>query len=792
MPDTAFDHTILEEAAYLAFGKQFSQLSDHEAYRILSQAVMKRILPLWHETTTAFQEQKQAYYLSAEFLMGRALGNNLTNLEMTGEVGQAIKQAGRDLERIEAAETDAGLGNGGLGRLAACFLDSAATLGYPLTGYGIRYEYGIFRQQIINGMQVEEGDDWDSFADPWSLRREDEKCIVSFADQRVYAVPYDMPIIGYGGRTINTLRLFTAEPLVKFNFDDFNNGQYQAAVAEENAARNISRVLYPNDTSREGKVLRLKQQYFFTSAALQDLMRKYKAKGRDLEDFFKYHAIQLNDTHPAVAVPELIRLLLAEGLDFDKAFDVTLQTLAYTNHTILQEALEKWDIGLYRELLPEIYQIIERIQAKLTLEMTQVGLSVSEIEDLAIIDKKHNQIRMAYLAIYGSHSVNGVARLHTEILKASELKKWYRIYPERLNNKTNGITQRRWLLKANPELSEFITGLLGSDAWITDLGQLEGLMEYADHEEVLKEFMEIKLLKKRQLADHIRFHEGTSLDVHSIFDIQIKRIHEYKRQLMNAFHILYLYYRIKDGAADAPTCKRTFIFGGKAAPGYYRAKGIIHYINEIKALVDNDPEVKDLLEVVFVENYNVSYAELLFPAADISEQISTTGKEASGTGNMKFMLNGACTIGTPDGANVEIVEEAGAENNFIFGPTYDEMSRIRQNYSSRKYYEEVPGLKRVVDTLIDGTFSDDGTGVFRDIHNSLLNGQVWESADQYMVLRDFEDYTKTHDLVCETWQDPLRFARMGFINMAKAGKFSSDRTIEQYAREIWNVAERPL
>ena len=792
MPDLAFDHSILEEAAYMNYGKEFKELSDHEAYRIVSSAVMRRILPKWHETNAYFEDKKQAYYLSAEFLMGRALGNNLTNLKLDGAVGEAVQRTGKDLERIEAAETDAGLGNGGLGRLAACFLDSAATRGYPMTGYGIRYEYGIFRQQIINGMQVEEGDDWDSFTDPWSLRREDERSIVTFADQRVYAVPYDMPIIGYGGRTINTLRLFTAEPLVKFNFNDFNNGKYQAAVAEENEARNISRVLYPNDTSREGKVLRLKQQYFFTSAALQDLMRKYKQKGRDLEDFFKFHAIQLNDTHPAVAVPELIRLLLQEGLDFDKAFDVTQQTLAYTNHTLLQEALEKWDVGLYKEFLPEIYSIIERIQAKLTLEMTQIGLKVSEIEDLAIIDKKHNQIRMAYLAIYGSHSINGVARLHTGILKASELKKWYKIYPERFNNKTNGITQRRWLLKSNPELSEFITGLLGSEEWITDLTRLEGLLEYADHEEVLKEFMEIKMLKKRQLADYIRFHEGTSLDATSIFDIQIKRIHEYKRQLMNAFHILYLYYRIKDKDPDVPTCKRTFIFGGKAAPGYYRAKGIIHFINEIKSLIDNDPEVKDLLEVVFVENYNVSYAELLFPAADISEQISTTGKEASGTGNMKFMLNGACTIGTPDGANVEIVEEAGEENNFIFGPKYDEMSQIRQNYNAKQYYEQVPGLKRVVDSLIDGTFSDDGTGVFKDIHNSLLKGQVWETPDQYMVLRDFEDYTRTHDRVCEAWQDPMKFARMCFINMAKSGKFSSDRTIAQYAEEIWNVAERPL
>ena len=790
MPESTFDEPHLHETAYQTYSKEFTELSDKEAYHVISRSVMRYIMPKWHETREYFKDKKQAYYLSAEYLMGRALGNNLINLEIKDEVGAALERAGMSLAKIEEAEVNAGLGNGGLGRLAACFLDSAATLGYPLIGYGIRYEYGIFRQQIINGMQVEEGDDWNSFTDPWSLRKEEDKSLITFADQKVYAVPYDTPIIGYGGKTINTLRLFVAEPLNKFNFEDFNAGRYQEAVKEEIEANNITRVLYPNDNTREGKILRLKQQYFFTSASLQDLIRTYKSNRLDFEDFFKYHAIQLNDTHPSIAVPELIRLLMNEGLLFGKAFDITLQTLAYTNHTILQEALEKWDIGLFREILPEVYGIIEQIQDKLTLEVVQKGMSVEEIEEMAIIDHKANVIRMAYLAIYGTHSVNGVARLHTEILKKTELKNWYKTYPERFNNKTNGITQRRWFLKSNPEMSDLVTELLGTNEWITDLALLRGLMEYADNEEVLHRFMAIKLEKKRQLAEYIRFNEGSKLDLDSIFDIQVKRIHEYKRQLMNALHILDLYFRFKE-LGEGCTCKRTFIFGGKAAPGYFRAKGIIKFINEIKNLIDNDDAVKDFLEVIFVENYNVSYGELLFPAANISEQISTTGKEASGTGNMKFMLNGAATVGTMDGANIEIVEEAGAENNFIFGLKIEEMEEARRTYQPREYYLKVPGLKRLVDSLIDGTFSDDGTGAFKDLYESLLDGHDWEAADVYFVLRDFEDYRKAQNRISDAYRDPLKFARMCFVNMANAGKFSSDRTITQYAEEIWNI-ERKL
>ena len=786
MTDKKIDRKSLIETAYQHFGKEFDELTNKEKYHVVSKAIMQYIIPQWLETEAFFEDKKKAYYLSAEFLMGRALGNNLINLKIEEDVRDILSEMETSLGKVEDAEHDAGLGNGGLGRLAACFLDSAATEGYPLIGYGIRYEYGIFHQQFINGEQVEEADNWGALTDPWALRRESERCMVTFSDQTVYAVPYDTPIIGYGGKTINKLRLFVAEPLKDFDFQDFNNGRYRESVSDLNDARTITRILYPNDNTHEGKILRLKQQYFFTSASLQDMVRKHKAKKIGFDNFHKYHAIQLNDTHPSVAVPELIRLLMKEGLEFSKAFDITQQTLAYTNHTILQEALEKWNIHLFQQFLPEIYSIIERIQEKLTLEMTQKQLSVQEIENLAIIDHRSNVIHMAYLAIYGTHSTNGVAQLHSNILKTTELRHWYKIYPERFNNKTNGITQRRWFLLSNPEMSAFVTELLGSDAWITELTELKGLMAFADDEEVIKRFMEIKKIKKQQLADYVKFHESTTLDINSIFDIQIKRMHEYKRQLMNAFHILDLYYRIKE-KGETMGCKRTFIFGAKAAPGYFRAKGIIKYIHEIKHLIDNDEDVKEHLEVVFVENYDVSYAELLFPAADISEQISTTGKEASGTGNMKFMLNGACTVGTLDGANVEIVEEAGIENNFIFGPKIEEMAGLRKNYKPKEYYEKVPGLKRVVDSLVDGTFSDDGTGAFRDLHISLLDGHSWETADDYFVLRDFDEYRQAQNRICDVWQDPLKFARMCFVNMANAGKFSSDRTIDQYAEDIWNV-----
>lgn len=774
----------LSNMAVQTFGKEYQALTERQKYVVLVKTVMETVVPKWEASKKYFSDKKQAFYLSAEFLMGRALGNNLINLGIEDEVKEELSLIHEKLSDIEEAENDAALGNGGLGRLAACFLDSAATLNYPLHGYGIRYEYGLFKQKIVNGSQVEVADDWDAFQDPWSIRREDSKVLVKFNGQEVYAVPYDTPVIGYSGKTINTLRLWTSEPVNKFNFDLFNEGKFDESVKELNQAQVISKVLYPNDSTYEGKVLRLKQQYFFVSASIVDLIRKYKRNHTDFKDFGKLHAVQLNDTHPTVAIPELIRLLLEEGLSFDEAFLIAQETFAYTNHTILAEALEKWDINLFKNLLPNVYEIIVKIDERMNKELKDKGVSDQEIEKMKIIN--NGVINMAFLAIYGSHSTNGVAHLHTEILKDVELNSWYKVYPERFNNKTNGITQRRWLLKSNPELSKFITEKLGSVEWITDLYKLEGMMKFVDDENTLDEFISIKKNRKKQLADYISKKEGVELDPESIFDIQVKRLHEYKRQLLNALHIMDLYYRIKDKKVSNVS-KRSFIFGAKAAPGYFRAKGIIKFINEIRKLIENDEEVRDIIKVIFVENYNVSYGEMIFPACDISEQISTTGKEASGTGNMKFMLNGSPTIGTLDGANVEMVEEAGIENNFIFGLKLEEVEETRKNYDPLKYYNSDKYLRKAVDSLIDGTFSDGGTGAFKDIHNSLLHGNGWESADNYLLLKDFESYREAQTRVDEAFKDEKKYYKMGFINMAKAGKFSSDRTIDEYAKEIWNI-----
>lgn len=775
----------LHDLALSNFGRDFSLLTDKEKYIVLSKKIMSMILPSWEESKNYFKDKKNAYYFSAEFLMGRALGNNLINLKIEDEIKEELEKLNINLTDIEEAENDEALGNGGLGRLAACFLDSAATLDYPLHGYGIRYEYGLFKQKIVDGAQVEFADDWDCFTDPWAIKRADEKVLINFSDQQIYAVPYDTPIIGYSGKTINTLRLWSAEPVNKFDFQLFNDGRFEEATKEDNKAQIISRVLYPNDSTNEGKALRLKQQYFFVSASLQDLIKKHKEKHNDFKNFGKLHAIQLNDTHPTVAIPELIRLLVNfEGLSFEEAFNICVETFAYTNHTILAEALEKWNIDLFRTLLPEVFYYVEKIQDRFISEMKNRGLNEVEINNISILN--HGVINMAYMAIYGSHSTNGVAKLHTEILKDVELNSWYKIYPERFNNKTNGITQRRWLLKSNPELASFITKKLNSTSWITNLDELNKLMEFVEDEKTLLEFIEIKKLKKRQLKEYIKFHEGIDIYEDSIFDVQVKRLHEYKRQLMNALHILDLYFRIKDKKVSNIQ-KRTFIFGAKAAPGYFRAKGIIKLINEIKNLIEKDNEVKDYIKVVFCENYRVSYGEKIFPACDISEQISTTGKEASGTGNMKFMLNGAPTIGTLDGANVEIVEEAGEENNFIFGLKLDEVEELRNNYNPLDYYNKDEYLKKSLDALVDGTLNDGGTGAFKDIYNSLLHGNGWEKADNYLILKDFESYREAQDKVNDAFKDEKSFYKMAFINMAKAGKFSSDRTIHEYAKEIWNI-----
>ena len=775
----------MESYSLTSFGKKLNQCSNTEKYLALSKTIMEEIAPVWIDSTEKFEGKKKAFYLSAEFLMGRALTNNLINMKYMTLIETIFSEMGIDYNSIEDAEEDAGLGNGGLGRLAACFLDSGATLNYPLTGYGIRYEFGIFKQLFIDGFQVEIGDNWLEHGDPWSIRKASESVTVSFADGDVLAVPYDTPIIGYGQKTINTLRLWKSEAINSFDFEEFNNQNYDLSVKDKNDAENITKVLYPNDSNDEGKMLRLKQQYFFVSASLQDLVRKHKSKYEGFDNFPELHSVQLNDTHPAVAIPEMMRILTqGENLKWEKAWDIVVQTFAYTNHTLLAEALEQWSVKLYKSLLPEVYNIIVKIDAQLKEELVCKGISEKELPLYSIISA--GSIKMAWLSIYGTKSTNGVAQLHTDLLTKAELNHWYKLFPERFNNKTNGITQRRWLLQSNPELSSFITELLGSDAWITNLEELKKLEKLADSDKILDRFLEIKQTKKDQLAVYIKEHEGIEVDPNSIFDIQIKRLHEYKRQLLKAFYILDLYYRLKEDP-DFDIIPRTFIFGAKAAPGYFRAKGIIKFINEIAELINNDSEINGKIKVVFVENYRVSYAEKLFPAADISEQISTAGKEASGTGNMKFMLNGAPTIGTYDGANVEIVEEAGEENNFIFGLRVEDIEIIGSEYDPKIEYEAVKGLKRVVDSLIDGTFSDEGTGMFEELHDSILKGASWHTPDNYFILKDFDSYRTAQEKVNESFKDKKEWARKCWMNVTNAGKFSSDRTIDQYAREIWGI-----
>lgn len=770
--------------ALTTFGMNFEDLGNKEKYTVFSKAIMEDILPQWQASLKKFDGKKKAYYLSAEFLMGRALSNNLINLRKLEEMKEMLEGLSIDYNALEEAESDAGLGNGGLGRLAACFLDSAATLNYSLTGYGIRYNYGIFEQQFINGYQVEKGDEWLSQGDSWSVRREDKKVLVTFKDQTVVAVPYDTPIIGFGGDTINTLRLWQSEAVNAFDFGAFNNQDYDKAVKEKNDAENISKVLYPNDSMEKGKILRLKQQYFFVSASLQDLIREHKKNHNDFKNFAKLHAVQLNDTHPAVAVPELVRLLGLEGVSFKKAMSIAVDTFAYTNHTILKEALEQWSVKLYKKILPDVYKIIVKIDNMMKKELLEKGVSEDKLSEFSII--ADGNIKMAWLSIYGTHSTNGVAQLHTNILKETELREWYLLYPERFNNKTNGITQRRWLVEANPRLAEFITELLGDESWITNLDNLKELKKFASDDEIIRRFIEIKKSKKKELKEYILAKEGVEIDENSIFDIQIKRLHEYKRQLLNAFHILYLYNRLKEDESFDIT-PRTFIFGAKSAPGYDRAKAIIKFINAIAELVNNDESIKGKIKVVFVENYGVSYAQRLFPAADISEQISTAGKEASGTGNMKFMLNGAPTIGTFDGANVEIVEEAGLENNYIFGLTVEQIEEIKDSYDPVKELKKDKRLEKVVNALTDGTFDLKPEETFEELKNSLLKGASWHTPDNYFVIKDFDAYVEAQEQVGEDFKNELEFYRKAFINMASAGKFSSDRTIEEYAKEIWNI-----
>lgn len=782
----------IEKYVKVSFGKDISEATELEVYRALGQAIMEDIAEDWYETNKLYSQKKQAYYFSAEFLMGRALGNNLINLGVLDEVKEVLTELGIDYNKVEDAEEDSALGNGGLGRLAACFLDSLATLNLPGHGYGIRYRNGIFNQSFKDGYQVEKPETWLKYGDVWSVMRPADEVIVSFGDGSVRAVPYDMPIIGYGTRNINTLRLWEAKSLVDLDLGKFNQQDYLHATQDKTRAEDISRVLYPNDSTDEGKKLRLKQQYFFVSASLQDILRKYKRlHGSNFDEFPEYVAIQLNDTHPVIAIPELMRLFVdLEGLSWEKAWSIVEKTFSYTNHTILAEALEKWWVGLYEQVVPRVYQITQGINNQLRGFLAERFPNDPARQDrMSII--QGNMIHMAWLAIYGTHATNGVAALHTEILKHKELKDWYELYPERFLNKTNGITQRRWLLQSNPELSALITELIGNE-WITDLSQLKKLEAYVDDEEVLKKLLSIKHAKKIELVKYLREVQGIEVNPNSIFDIQIKRLHEYKRQLLNIFHVIGLYNKLKlnPSMAFQPV---TYIYGAKAAPGYLVAKGIIRLINEVAQVINKDPETNGKLRIVFVENYRVSVAQKLFPAADISEQISTAGKEASGTGNMKFMLNGALTIGTLDGANVEIVEEAGEENNFIFGLKVNEIEEMRaKGYDPHVPYNSVEGLKKIVDSLIDGTFNDLGTGIYGTIHRSLMENAPWHQADQYFVLEDFEAYRNAQKRINVEYRDRLGWAKKQLMNIANAGKFSSDRTIKEYADEIWFIEPAKL
>jgi starch phosphorylase len=746
---------------------------------------------------SAIAEGRRAAYLSMEFLMGRAVYNNLLCLGLIDEFRQAFEEAGADFGVLEDIE-DAALGNGGLGRLAACFLDSAAAQGYALDGYGIRYKYGLFKQSFKDGFQQEAPDDWTKYGDPWSIRREEESVVLEYADMKVRAVPYDMPIIGRGKANIRTLRLWQAEPVREdeFDFAAFDRGEYLKASENAVLAENISRCLYPNDNTFEGLKLRLRQEYFFSAASIQDIVRKHKESGKTMQELPAAVSVQLNDTHPVIAIPELIRLLVdEEQLDFAEALAISRKIFNYTNHTIMAEALEKWDVELVKEILPRIYEICLQINEAFIADMYAEGISIRSINDLRMIAQgigsdTRTLLHMARMAIYCSSAVNGVAQLHTEILKNDVLKEWHIIYPDKFQNKTNGITPRRWLGLCNPALTALISELLGNNDWLYDLNQLQELRKFADDSSIIARFAEIKKQNKIKLADYIKKHEDIVINPDSIFDIQIKRLHEYKRQLLNAFSILYLYFGIKEGRIK-DFHPMTFIFGAKSAPAYARAKGIIKYINEIAKLIDNDKDVRSLIKVVFVQNYNVSYAEKLVVAADVSEQISTAGTEASGTGNMKFMLNGTVTLGTMDGANIEIVEEAGANNNYIFGAIEEELKKIMPSYEPRKIAATDKAIRRVLNTLIDGTVSDGGSkekGIFRELYFALTDGASWHVPDHYYLLGDLNSYINAKLQINADYSTKhTEFMKKCWLNTAGAGKFSSDRTIKDYAENIWKL-----
>ena len=803
-----FKNSVKENVKML-YRKNLEDASQQEIYQAVCYAVKDVIIDNWLKTQKAMEEQdpKILYYMSMEFLMGRALGNNLINLTAYKQVQEALEEMGLNLNLLEDQERDPALGNGGLGRLAACFLDSLATLGYPAYGCGIRYKYGMFKQQIRDGYQVEVPDNWLKNGYPFELKRPEYAKEVKFGGyvaqeydeatgrvnfvqkdyQSVNAIPYDMPIVGYDNDVVNTLTIWDAEAIQDFSLDSFDKGDYHKAVEQENLAKTIVEVLYPNDNHYEGKELRLKQQYFFISASVQRAVAKYKKQHDDITKLYEKVTFQLNDTHPTVAVPELMRILMdVEGLGWDEAWEITTKTCAYTNHTIMAEALEKWPVDLFSRLLPRIYQIVEEINRRFLIQVReQYPGDEEKVRQMAVI--YDGQVHMARLAIVGGYSVNGVAQLHTEILKKQTLKDFYEMTPEKFNNKTNGITQRRFLLHGNPLLADWVTEYAG-DGWITDLPKIEKIAKLADDTQAQKEFMEIKYKNKVRLAKYIKEHNGIDVDPNSIFDVQVKRLHEYKRQFMNILHIMYLYDRLKKNP-DMPFYPRTFIFGAKASAGYERAKAIIKLINSVGDVVNNDPTIKGKIKVVFIEDYRVSNAELIFAAADVSEQISTASKEASGTGNMKFMLNGAPTLGTMDGANVEIVQEVGKENAFIFGLTAQQVIDYENHggYNPMDYFNNDQDIRRVLMQLINGEYAPDDTERFRDLYNSLLNTKSSDRADTYFILADFKSYAAAQREVEKAYRDEKGWARMAMLNMACSGKFTSDRTIQEYVDELWHL-----
>lgn len=763
----------------------------HHYWKGLSSAVMESLADNWEQTTNLYAKGRQEHYFSAEFLMGRALLNNLDNLDMLDSAKEAVNAFGMSLTDILEQESDAALGNGGLGRLAACFLDSCATMNLPVRGYGILYRYGLFKQRFENGNQREHPDPWMENGYPFIIRRDQEAHLVKFADLNVRAVPYDMPITGYGTKNVNTLRLWKSEPIEEFDYDAFNSQRFTDAIVERERVMDLCRVLYPNDSTFEGKVLRVRQQYFFVSASLQDMIDNYLAQhGQDLKDFAKYNCIQLNDTHPVLAIPELMRLLLDEhGMNWEDAWEIVQNTFAYTNHTVLTEALETWEYAIFQRLFPRVLEIIAEIDRRFRLELESLGYEQGKINYMSPIHDGF--IHMAWLACYACFSINGVAQLHTEIIKRETLHDWYEIWPQKFNNKTNGVTPRRWLKQCNPRLARLLTKANGSDSWVTNLDELAKLADKVEDETIMSELLQIKRDNKRDFAAWIKRHQGVEIDSTAIFDVQVKRLHEYKRQLLNALYILDLYFRIKE-EPEYSWPHRLFIFGAKSAPGYLRAKAIIKLINEIAKLIEQDPVVSQIIQVVFVENYNVSPAEHIIPAADISEQISTAGKEASGTSNMKFMMNGVLTLGTMDGANVEIVDAVGEENAYIFGAREEELPELRKSYDPRTTVESVPGLKRAMDCLVDGTLNDDGTGAFHDLYWSLMSHNGYEPADQYYVLGDFASYRETRDQISLNYNDRMNWARKCWLNICYSGRFSADRTISDYAREVWKIAPEAI